>query len=673
MRFHFKTLKNKLFTSYSLIIGLSLVVILLIFQVAFSSNISNQAEITQRNLCASLVNSLNSEVEKLNTISMNIVYSNLIKSNFKEFLTLDVGSANAPVEVPIEVPLEIPTPIVPTDGTKPSTATTPTTATSDPLSDPSDRQVSDTLSVQKWHTLRMIFDMITALVGPFQTVDQINLYALDGNSVGTGMLTMQKFVNLSEKSWYSDVMASDGKKYITTPRLSDSAQMLFDDVKNHLFISLFRVYHDEVYRPEGIVEVTLDCDTLFEYVNAMKVKNPNTKLFVFNKSGAQIYPYLPSSELGAFYFNTIQNDQLLATHNYTIHNPTTSEKEIIFYDQAVQSGWTVIVVDSAKTLLAPLYHYTFIFILVALFILLSTTLLSYFTAKKVTVPLHNLVTAFSDFDLKTLLQDDAPHAPLISGDVGEITALNNAFTEMRTLLKASSSAVITARTEETKAKMLALQSMMNPHFIYNNLTNISVMAEEKMNTEIIALCNNVSFILRYISEDTPKGVTLKSELAYTVKYLECMKLRYGESLYYTVDIPESMENIIIPKLLIQPLVENAIMHGFNMQPPWHVHIDGYLTNDNRYKIIVSDNGVGFDPTVIKEFQETVAQIQTTTELPPLKIGGMGLINIYYRLFLLYGTDANLNIDNNSPIGSKVTIFGGLDAKQQQPTTRIASN
>lgn len=609
MHLHFKTLQSKLFTSYSFVIIGSLMVILATFVIAFTRNISQNTEITQINLCSSIVNSMNTEIEKMNTISMNVVYSNLIKNKFKEYLTLG-GSAH-----------------------------------------------QELTAAQKWEALRMIFDMVTAIVGPFQTVSQVNLYSLDGASVGTGILSMQKNLSLSDKSWYIPAMKGDGNKFIGIPEKADYAQMLTSYVSDHQFISLCRVYHDQVYQPEGIVEIMQDCEELFDFVDLTKEKNPNTNIYILNKLGEQVYPYIiTEQDRGLFYFNRIRENHLKPLRNHAVKSDQ-KDKEIMTYEIATIPEWTVIIVASAKTLRAPIYSYTLIFIIFSLIIVLIIIRISYLIAKNVSVPLKGLSRSFAQFSLEDLLLEvQSPHFQ--SGEVEEIETLNRAFLTMRELVKSSSAELLTARTEETKAKMLALQSLMNPHFLYNSLANISVMAEENMTEEIISLCRNVSCILRYISTEDSRGVHLGMELDYTIKYLECMKIRYGDNLSYQVHVPDEMCMIFIPKLIIQPLVENSIMHGFHMQPPWLIEIAGSY-NEDTWEIIVKDNGIGFEPDYIQRLNQKMSDIKTSKDLSTMTIGGMGLSNVYLRLYLLYGDSAKLSIDNLPAGGCYIKIQGQI--------------
>lgn len=204
--------------------------------------------------------------------------------------------------------------------------------------------------------------------------------------------------------------------------------------------------------------------------------------------------------------------------------------------------------------------------------------------------------------------------------------------------------------------MLALQSQMNPHFLFNSLAAIQSMADANMDKEIIVMCQSMSNILRYISSDSDTTVSLADEITCTKDFLCCMMIRYNNDLYYSVDIPEDMYSLKVPKLCIQPLVENSIKCCTTKLPPYHIDIKGSLRG-GRYFITVTDNGPGFSKESLKNINSKINEIDSTGLLPSLEIKGMGLLNIYLRLKILYGSSMTFKIKNNDGGGASITIGG----------------
>ena len=143
------------------------------------------------------------------------------------------------------------------------------------------------------------------------------------------------------------------------------------------------------------------------------------------------------------------------------------------------------------------------------------------------------------------------------------------------------------------------------------------------------MCRNLSQIMRYITDTKETIVSLKEELEYVQKYLYCMKVRYQSSLTYSIDVEESLLSQPVPKLIIQPIVENAIRHGSNCSPPWDIHISSTTTAES-WQIHVVDSGPGFTKEALARIQDNIKKAATNPNFPELKINGLGTVNIYLR-------------------------------------------
>jgi len=284
-------------------------------------------------------------------------------------------------------------------------------------------------------------------------------------------------------------------------------------------------------------------------------------------------------------------------------------------------------------------------------ILILAIVLSYWVSRTLTRPLKDLHQIIHSTELNNL---DMSETLELSTSYSELEDVHLAFLHLKSKLKLSMDQLIESKQHETKALMQALQSLINPHFYYNSLSSILVMAEMQQTDAIISYCRNLSSIMRYISTDSVKTVPLATELDYVIRYLACMKVRYPSSLTYQLRVPNILEEIEIPKLIIQPLVENAIKYGTNCEPPWNIDITGELTPDG-WLIYIRDTGNGFSDDVIQTFKQHSNTFSKNHQIPPLQIDGMGLLNVYSRWQLFMGEDAFFELSNHTDGGAIVTI------------------
>lgn len=216
-----------------------------------------------------------------------------------------------------------------------------------------------------------------------------------------------------------------------------------------------------------------------------------------------------------------------------------------------------------------------------------------------------------------------------------------------------------SKKDELTSHLFALQSQMNLHFWHNILGMISLDAQLRNDKKTTSLCRRLSKML-YFSASTGDGFcTLGDELNYVDQYLSLMKERYEDSLEYTIEVPDSMKSIRIPKFIIQPICENAFIHAFKDKPPvWVINIMGYV-QDNHWFIHVGDNGYGFTEDLISNFNTMKTNIKidnTIEEMRKLSIGGLSLPNVYLRLLLCYKEKIIFQL-NNTDKGA-VVILGG---------------
>ena len=202
---------------------------------------------------------------------------------------------------------------------------------------------------------------------------------------------------------------------------------------------------------------------------------------------------------------------------------------MVVYRHSDLTGWLIAVVISDNELLSPVLSFIKSIFAIAVIILMLALVFSFFAARKYTHPISKLYTSIKSMDLQIPLPP--LHQELNSG-LDELEELNYAFQKMSIKIKKSVEDLLMAQQNELHSKMLALQSQMNPHFLYNTLATISAMSEENMNQEIIKLSGYVADLLRYISSDkSPMAVKIRTEIDYTKNICRVCNLDMGKNYY----------------------------------------------------------------------------------------------------------------------------------------------
>ena len=295
------------------------------------------------------------------------------------------------------------------------------------------------------------------------------------------------------------------------------------------------------------------------------------------------------------------------------------------------SGFTTLAAVSNQDLYAPLWNYLRISLLFFTGSLVLTFLICRLLARVISNPLtrmyNQLVSLYKSPD-HGIEQETIER---VETSLIELDTMYTALVDMQGRIRESMNREILLKDQELQSHMLALQSQMNPHFLYNSLATMQSLADEENSEAVVHMCQMISRMLRYISSDKEPLVTIRKETDHVKDYLGCMKMRYEEDLEYEICIPEEMMELEIPKLCLQMIIENAIKYSTkSVRPPWRITVEGMICSEH-WEIITMDNGSGFSDSVLQELQEKIRYIDETELLPSLEIDGMGLMNIYIQM------------------------------------------
>lgn len=192
-----------------------------------------------------------------------------------------------------------------------------------------------------------------------------------------------------------------------------------------------------------------------------------------------------------------------------------------------------------------------------------------------------------------------------------------------------------------------LESQFNPHFLYNTLENIRYMCilDPKSASNMIY---NLSTLLRYSINNNSEEVTVKEDILYTENYMSILKYRFNERFTYSIHITKEVEECIIPKLIIQPMIENSIKYGFEGRESLHAEILGFI-EDNNLVLICKDNGNGMTSEVLEETKSILTQHRN-------KSNHSGLYNIHRRVVLKYGEGYGIQIESKHQVGTILKVI-----------------
>ena len=230
--------------------------------------------------------------------------------------------------------------------------------------------------------------------------------------------------------------------------------------------------------------------------------------------------------------------------------------------------------------------------------------------------------------------------------ITELQTLDTGFNDMARRVDALMTKQVEDQRSLHRAELELLQAQINPHFLYNTLDSIAILAESDRGEDVVTMVTSLSTFFRNSLNKGADILSLGAECAQVQSYLEIQQIRYSDILRYEISIPQELMDCMVPKLILQPLVENALYHGIkNRRGMGMITVTGEEKDDDLL-LKVSDNGAGMDEERVRELQAGIYEDKHT---------GLGLVNVHKRIRLYCGDTYGLSFESTSGKGTVVTV------------------
>lgn len=307
------------------------------------------------------------------------------------------------------------------------------------------------------------------------------------------------------------------------------------------------------------------------------------------------------------------------------------ESYIVVRQKSELTGWTLAVLTPLRETTEGVSILRTALLVSGMIGVVLFLIMSFFLSTMITRPLIRLMRAMRS------AQPGAMRPNLMVSSTMEINELNDVYNQMVYRQNELTRVVHEKEVMQSRAELKALQSQINPHFLFNTLEAFYWSLEEKGDEEMARMVVAMSRLFRYIisSSQQDEWVTIADELEHAERYLQIMQMRLGDRMQWEIQLSDTVLKVAIPKLLIQPLVENAILHGIESKlgpGKISIHVDA-LTEKNLVRIEVRDDGPGMDELRLQSVIHALHGGPAVSK----KGTGVGLINVHRRLMLYFGS------------------------------------
>lgn len=479
----------------------------------------------------------------------------------------------------------------------------------------------------------------------FTDIESLFLFSYNGEvySLRGTTNSLPTDYNFTRQSWFQNMKNLDKKNLIipTHPQM----EVISEGKSKEVFGYISGIKDLETQKSIGFLFFEIDInvfDTLLQSI----ATDDRSQLVIIDNNKTVIYHTLP--EYISTQYRTSYVSEMLDKKRGFLSNEGRNGEEIINFHTSANTGWTVLSVMPSDILYSRINTFELALIFTIALCIISAIVIAILMSSTLTEPISLLKSKMKlaesgDFDTQIKVKS--------KDEIGELSL---SFNKMLAHIKQLIQRVYQTEIVRKEAELSALQAQINPHFLYNTLQIMDIMAEEKGADEISGACQSLAKIFRYSISKGKEMVSLEEEIVHVKNYVFIQRLRLGEKLSVEYHISESLLKYEVIKLILQPLVENAIIHGIEKDGKnCVIRLSATLTDDNLI-LTVEDNGIGMTAEELMKLQFSL--YQETEEEKPKRHGGIALKNVNDRIKLYHSDKYGMSIQSKKHKGTKVTLI-----------------
>jgi len=388
----------------------------------------------------------------------------------------------------------------------------------------------------------------------------------------------------------------------------------------------------------SVVEIAFEDDNIRRMLNDFKSRGENDP-FLYRRGELPILNSTSDGARTAELAAKLDETKLPGSGSITVE--LSGMDYLVAFEKLEELDWYSVDYVPLQQILTPITKSRNLFYVGAALLLLMAIAMAVVLYRNVQAPIRKLIHA-----LQVLKRGDFS-ARLTHRPRNEFGFVFDRFNEMAAQIESLITNVYEEKLRAREATLKQLQSQINPHFLYNCLAFITSMAKLKDTEAVVAMGINLGQYYRYATRVENQSVPLATELEVVDHYLRIQSMR-NQRLQYEIDIPEDIRSVPVPRLLVQPIVENAVVHGIEPKPGigWIRIVGG--RKDDRIWIAVEDNGLGMDEASLLELEAKVRQ-------PLREDVGCGVWNVHQRLQYQFGDRAGLRFERKPEGGLRAEL------------------
>lgn len=490
------------------------------------------------------------------------------------------------------------------------------------------------ITIDEFHVKNSMYPRLFHHAYPHSYVENIHIYTNDGviyDYSKRGFIEIHK--QAEEETWSRKLDTLPKEQFLLLPTMKTKSQNGNSDYK----LSLVRnIYQIPQRNKIGAMKIEINVNALKEILNTHNHHlQEHMRVLILTKDGAVVYDNQEEhigTPPGQFDMSIFSKDSTSGNLEWE------GNKYIYTYEQSDYTNWNTVVLISNDFMIAEQNRILKYILFIGLFSMLLIAILSYLLSHQITSPLRNMMST-----MKKVKQGKLNERMEYTGNF-ETDLVSRVYNNMLDSINRLISEVYEAKLMEKNAKISALQSQINPHFLYNTLNIMKSISRVKGVEEVAEISESLADLFKYSMKQHKGPVSLREEIAHIQNYMKIQQHRFGDRFSLICNVSDQLLNASIPKLTIQPLIENSIKHGIGHRKGGGI-IELSISQISHILVVqVRDNGVGMDDDTLNVIRNKLLTTSTIFKYEDEE-SGIGLINIQQRIQLLYGERYQLKVDS----------------------------
>ncbi len=446
--------------------------------------------------------------------------------------------------------------------------------------------------------------------------------------------------DVTRQDWYKQAIGEMENMHFSTPHI----QNLFDDATRRYYwvISLSRAVElvDQGVPCSGVLLVDMDYSAISRMMQQINKTYNGQYYYLCDGNGEIIYH---TKQLQISKGISAENNGKVSKYKDGVYEEKfAGEQRKLIVNTVSYTGWKLVGVIPYSTFTHGLFSIRYFIMMLMLLMAMMLAVINRVVSTRISRPILKL-----DASVRKYEAGEKPE--IYIGGSQEIRHLGYSIQRSYEQIDTLMHEIVLEQNERRKSELDALQSQINPHFLYNALDSITWMVEGERNDDAVFMISELAKLFRISLSKGQTVIRLQDELQHAKSYMNIQKIRYKNIFSIQFDIEEGLGDYCSVKLILQPILENAINYGVNcMDDCGEIKVTGKL-KDGMILLSVSDNGIGMT-------EEEVRLSLTDSKRVHKHGSGVGLVNVNHRIQILFGKEYGLQVESEPDEGTTVSIL-----------------